>query len=219
MKIQLVIFDFDGTIMDTRRPIVSAKKETARRMGLPVLDEETCAATIGYTAKIGFQRMYPDLDEETVDACVSLYREIFDETIKVEPPELFPKMIETLDKLRGMGMTCTIATSRNRKSLLGFLEQLGILDRFSYILAQEDTKLLKPNGEPVEKTLSDLSFPAEQALVVGDMPMDILMGRNAGVRTCGVTYGNASKETLLSAGADYVIDTIDGLLKILEEET
>ena len=148
MKIQLVIFDFDGTIMDTRRPIVSAKQETARRMGLPVLDEETCAATIGYTAKIGFQRMYPNLDEETVDACVYLYREIFDETIKVEPPELFPKMIETLDKLRGMGMTCTIATSRNRKSLLGFLEQLGILDRFSYILAQEDTKLLKPNGEP-----------------------------------------------------------------------
>lgn len=218
MKTQLVIFDFDGTIMDTRKPIVSAKQETMRRMGLPVLDEENCAATIGYTAKIGFQRQFPDLDEETVDTCVSLYRKIFDETIIVEPPELFPKVLETLDKLREMGMTCTIATSRNRKSLLYFLEQLGILDRFAYILTQDDTRLLKPNGEPVEKTLKDLSFTTEQAIVVGDMPMDILMGKNAGVRTCGVTYGNADRETLLSSGADYVIDSIGELIGILEKE-
>ena len=219
MKTKLLIFDFDGTIMDTRKPIVSAKQETARRMGLPVLDEETCAATIGYTAQVGFQKMYPDLDEETVEQCVSLYREIFDETVQIEPPELFPGVAETLEKLEAMDVTCTIATARNRKSLLAFLTQLDIRNRFTYILAQEDTTLLKPNGEPVEKTLVDLSFPAEQAMVVGDMPMDILMGRNAGVRTCGVTYGNASEETLLSAGADYVIDTFDGLLRILEEET
>lgn len=218
MKTQLVIFDFDGTIMDTRRPIVSAKQETMRRMELPVLDEEACAATIGYTAKIGFQRLYPDLDEETVDRCVALYRTLFDEQIKIEPPELFPGILETLEKLEELGITCTIATSRNRKSLLEFLTQLGIRSRFSYILAQEDTNLLKPNGEPVEKTLVDLSFSAEQAMVVGDMPMDILMGKNAGVRTCGVTYGNASSETLLSAGADHVIDSISELIGILEKE-
>lgn len=218
LSIKLVIFDFDGTIMDTRKPIVSAKQETMRRMGLPVLDEEACAATIGYTAKIGFQRLFPDIEEALADQCVTLYRSLFDEIIKAEPPVLFPKMTETLDKLEEMGMTCTIATSRNRRSLLGFLEQLGILDRFSYILAQEDTALLKPNGEPVEKTLRDLSFAAEQAIVVGDMPMDIAMGRNAGVRTCGVTYGNADRETLLSAGADFVIDRIDELIEILDGE-
>ena len=75
MKTKLLIFDFDGTIMDTRKPIVSAKQETARRMGLPVLDEETCAATIGYTAQVGFQKMYPDLDELEGDrgtVCLSL---------------------------------------------------------------------------------------------------------------------------------------------------
>lgn len=218
MKTQLVIFDFDGTIMDTRKPIVSAKQETMRQMGLPVMDEESCAETIGYTAKIGFQRLYPDLDEDTVDQCVTLYRKLFDEQIRIEPPELFPGILDTLDKLEDMGITCTIATSRNRKSLLAFLTQLGIRSRFTYILAQEDTNLLKPNGEPVEKTLSDLSVSAEQALVVGDMPMDILMGKNAGVRTCGVTYGNASSETLLSAGADHVIDSINELITILNSE-
>ena len=70
----------------------------------------------------------------------------------------------------------------------------------------------------MEKTLADLSFSPEQAIVVGDMPMDILMGKNAGVKTCGVTYGNASAETLLSSGADHVIDSISELIPILEAE-
>ena len=216
MKTSLVIFDFDGTIMDTRRPIVSAKQETMRRMGLSLLDEEACAATIGYTAKVGFQMMYPDLEEEKLDQCVVLYRKLFDEIVKVEPPVLFPGMLETFDKLQEMGVTITIATARNRKSLTDFLTRLNILERFSYILAQEDTVHLKPHGEPVLKTLQDLAVSAEQAMVVGDMPMDILMGKNAGVRTCGVSYGNADRETLLSAGADHVIDSINELIGILE---
>ncbi len=218
MKTQLVIFDFDGTIMDTRKAIVYAKQETMRRMHLPVADEEACAATIGYSAKTGFLNMYPELSEEEADLCVKHYRSLFDETIQKDPPTLFPGMLEILDQLEEKGITCTIATSRNRRSLLGFLNQLGIVGRFSYILAQEDTELLKPNPDPVLKTLKDLSCEADQALVVGDMPMDILMGKNAGARTCGVTYGNADRETLLGVGADYVIDTISELADILEKE-
>ena len=83
------------------------------------------------------------------------------------------------------------------------------------MLAAEDTTLLKPNAEPVIKTLNDLSYCPEQTLVVGDMPIDILMGKNAGVYTCGVTYGNSDEGSLLEAGADYVIDGISELLDIL----
>lgn len=216
MKCKVVIFDFDGTIMDTRKAIVFAKQETMRLMDLPVADEKACAATIGYSAKTGFQNMYPELSEEDVDLCVKHYRRIFDETIRKDPPTLFPGMLETLEALKERGIVCTIATARNRKSLYGFLEQLQIRDRFSYILAQEDTAHLKPDPEPVLKTLRDLSVEAGEAMVVGDMPMDVLMGKNAGVCACGVTYGNADRKTLLDAGADYTIDTIRDLIKILD---
>ncbi len=217
MKIKLAVFDFDGTIMDTRKPIVFAKQETMRIMDLPVADEEACAATIGYSAKVGFLNMYPQLTDEQVDLCVRHYRRIFDEKISSEPPELFPGLIETLEALKERGIVCTIATARNRKSLLSFLDRANITGYFTYILAQEDTTHLKPDPEPVLKTMEDLGFPKEQTMVIGDMPMDILMGKNAGAYTTGVTYGNAKRDILETAGADFVIDRIGDLLPIIGE--
>ena len=73
----------------------------------------------------------------------------------------------------------------------------------------------KPNAELVKKTLNELSYNAQDTLVVGDMPFDILMGKNAGVYTCGVTYGVSGKNRLLEAGADWVIDDISELLEIV----
>lgn len=215
MNIKLVIFDFDGTIMDTRKPIILAKQETMRKMGLAVADEKACAETIGLSSKLGFAHTYPELSDEMLDLCVQNYREFFEEIIKTEPPTLFAGMVDTLKKLKNSGIICTIATSRNGKSVRGFLDQMKIADYFSYVLAAEDTTLLKPNAEPVLKTLQDLGYDKEQTLVVGDMPFDILMGKNAGVYTCGVTYGNSDRAGLLESGADFVIDGIGELMDIL----
>lgn len=215
MDIKLVIFDFDGTLMDTRKTIVMAKQETMRQMGLAVADEQACAETIGLTARMGFKYTYPELTDEMLDLCVQKYRRNFEEIKEKVPPTLFAGAVETLNKLKNMGIVCTIATARNGRSLREFLDRMNIADLFSYVLAAEDTTLLKPNAEPVIKTLNDLSFNPEQAMVVGDMPVDILMGKGAGVYTCGVTYGNSDKDKLLEAGADYIIDNIIELPDII----
>lgn len=211
MKKQLVIFDFDGTLIDTRQTIVAAKQETMRQLGLPVADEKACADTIGLSSKLGFKKNFPDLSEELLDLCVKHYRDNFERMKELVPPRLFDGVPGTLNALKEKGMVLTIATSRNRRSLLEFLEKLDLKKYFTYVLAAEDTKLLKPNAEPVTKTLEELRFRPEDALVVGDMPYDILMGRNAQVATCGVTYGNASRQELKEAGADYLIDSISEL--------
>jgi len=215
MDIKLIIFDFDGTIMDTRDAIVAAKQETMRQLGLAVADEQACVQTIGLTARLGFKHMYPELSEKMLDKCVREYRKNFEELKEKIPPTLFPNVVDALTKLNGMGMICTIATSRNGRSLREFLDRMNIAGYFSYVLAAEDTALLKPNAEPVIRTLNDLSCRAEHALVVGDMPYDILMGKNAGVYTCGVTYGNSDRASLSEAGADFVIDSIGELFDII----
>ena len=69
--------------------------------------------------------------------------------------------------------------------------------------------------EPVQKTLAAMRFPASETLVVGDMAVDILMGANAGAKTCGVTWGNGRREELEQAGADYIIDRMEELLHII----
>ena len=131
MDIKLIIFDFDGTIMDTRKTIVIAKHETMRQKGLAIADEQTCAATIGLSTKIGFKNIFPELTDEILDLCVQNYRKIFDETKEKVPPTLFADMVDTLNKLNDKGIVCTIATSRNGKSLREFLDKMNITNRFS----------------------------------------------------------------------------------------
>ena len=215
MQFKVVIFDFDGTLADTRKAIVIAKQDTMRSFGLKVFDEEACASTIGLTARAGFLKFYPDASDELLDQLVVSYRARFDELKTQMPPERFPGVDQVLFALKENGISRTIATARNKKSLYEFLSDWEMTDAFSYILAGEDTKRLKPYPDAVEKTLEDLSFRPEEALVVGDMPVDIQMGKSAGAFTCGVTYGNAKREDLEKAGADYIIDSMEELLAIV----
>ena len=94
---------------------------------------------------------------------------------------------------------------------------MGISDCISYLIGADDVKEAKPKPEPVLKTLAAMQFKACETLVVGDMAVDIQMGANAGARTCGVTWGNGTKEELEEAGADFIIDKIEELEAIVLE--
>ena len=93
---------------------------------------------------------------------------------------------------------------------------MGIANYISYILGADDVKEAKPKPEPVLKTLKAMNFESSQALVVGDMAVDIQMGANAGAKTCGVTWGNGTKDELENAGATFIIDRMEEILKIVE---
>ena len=86
------------------------------------------------------------------------------------------------------------------------------------LVGADDVVKAKPNPEPVLNTLSAMGFKASEALVVGDMNVDILMGKNAGAKTCGVAYGNGTKKELEEAGADYIIDGFDELIGVLSTD-
>ena len=217
MSIKLVIFDFDGTIADTRKAIVAAKQKTMRQLGLDVADEKMCASTIGFSAKTGFEMIYPQLAEQKIDECVTMYRQEFEQIRKVMPPEIFPHVRDVLQMLNENHIVTTIASSRNTPSLKGFLDDMGIAEYFPYILGGNDTGKLKPDPEPVLKTLEELGYNAGEALVIGDMPMDVAMGKNAGTHTCGVTYGNSSMQKLKEAGADFIIDDMTGLMAVINK--
>ena len=215
MKIRLIIFDFDGTLGDTRRNIVMTLQQTMQKKQLPVIDEARCAATIGLTLKDGFKMLFPHLTDEEAEGCAATYRSIFEVNKKKMVPQLFPHVAETLAELQRHGITMSVASSRNTASLRSFLKGMDIEQYISYVLGADDVARPKPAPEPVLKTLAALGFAAEETLVVGDMPVDILMGRNAGAKTCGVTYGNASRQQLEEAGADFVIDDMEELINTI----
>jgi phosphoglycolate phosphatase len=203
---RLIILDFDGTLGDTRANIVLTMRRTLVRLGYAVPDEDTIAATIGVPLEKGFEQMLPGISPDDVALCARTYREIFQECRKEMVPGLFPHVMETLAALKESGCVLTIASSRSYGSLKEFLREMGIAPYISYVLGANSVTHAKPHPEPVLKTMADMGFTADETLVVGDMPVDIQMGKGAGARTCAVTYGNASRDELLAAGADYVID-------------
>lgn len=189
---------------------------TIAELHLPNRTEEECAATIGLPLAGCFETMFPDLQKEKVQTCADTYRRIFAENLQTLKPQLFPGIKETLTKLSGEGYTLTIASSRSHASLVELTSDMGIADCISYLIGADDVEKAKPAPEPVLNTLDVLRFEASQALVVGDMAVDILMGANAGAKTCGVTWGNGARKELEQAGANYIINSIEELIAVLK---
>jgi len=216
MRKGLIIFDFDGTLGDTRRNIVTTMQMTIAELHLPNRSEEECAATIGLPLAECFRTLFTDIQDELVPRCAETYRRFFNENLKTIQPEAFPGVVETLSILHQKGFTLTIASSRSRNSLTELTRNMGIADYISYLLGADDVKEAKPKPEPVLKTLADMHYDAGETLVVGDMAVDIQMGAYAGVKTCGVTWGNGTRDELVQAGADYIIDNMEELIGIVK---
>ena len=212
MSIKLIIFDFDGTLGDTRRNIVTTMQMAISEMQLPSRTEAECASTIGLPLAGCFKTLFPDIQEELIPRCAETYRRIFNENLQKITPEAFPGVVKTLKALKEQGFVLTIASSRSRNSLTELTRDMGIADYISYLIGADDVKEAKPRPEPVLKTLAAMQFDASEALVVGDMAVDILMGANAGTKTCGVTWGNGSREELTEAGANVIIDSMEELI-------
>ena len=216
MKPKLIIFDFDGTIGDTRQNIIITMQRTMKMVGLPVKSDQECASTIGLTLENSFKTMYPDVGAEMAARCVDAYREIFMESVEELTPELFPGVSDTLARLDAMGIKMSIASSRQSQSLLLFLESMGVLKYFPYVLGSDNVTKHKPDPEPVLKTLRELNYAPSDVMVVGDMPVDVAMAHGADVRAIAVTFGNATREELIEAEADYIIDDFTKILEIIQ---
>ncbi|MBP5383281.1 MAG: HAD family hydrolase [Bacteroidales bacterium] len=215
MRAKLIILDFDGTLGDTREIILRTNQELLRLKGYPIPSDRVILDTVGLPLEQCFLAMFPDFPREELPEWVAAYRQIFEDLRSSVGPSLFPGVLETMERLYREGYRLSVASSRGRASLRSLLSDLGLGAYVCYSLGKEDVFPAKPEPEPVLKTLRDLGFSAGEALVVGDMPVDILMGRRAGVLTCGVSYGNSSREALLEAGADYIIDDFPSLINIL----
>ena len=130
-------------------------------------------------------------------------------------PGLFPNVRETLERLVAQNVLLAIASSRSSQSLAEMLCELGIARQMACVIGAEDVIYSKPNPEPVLRILELTGVPVSECLVVGDMPVDLQMGKAAETRTCAVSYGNASRQQLENETPDYIVDDIQELLMII----
>ena len=109
-------------------------------------------------------------------------------------------------------ITMSVASSRGYGSLIELLEMMKVRHYFALVVGVDNVDKAKPDPEAVLYIIKAMEVDANDVLMVGDMPVDIAMGQNAGTRTCAVTYGNSSKEELEKTRPDYLIDRMDQLI-------
>lgn len=211
-EIKLIILDFDGTLGDTADLIIRTMQATIKELNLPSRTDKECGDMIGLRLIEIPNVLFPEYGDIS-ELYASTYRRLFHEFNTEGAVVLYPNVMETLLELKRRGKTLTIASSRSHASLAEYIESLGLSDVISYILGANDVKEGKPNPEAIFKTLERFNFNADEAIMIGDTVFDINMGKNAGVRTCGVTYGNGSRESL--ADADWIIDDFGRLLELI----
>lgn len=211
---RLIILDFDGTLADTQPIIIASIQHTLRELHLPPKTDAECRTIIGLPLRECFITLC-GVDDATAERCADVYRRVFDELNTDGTVRLFPHVLDTLRTLHDRGLLLAICSSRGRPTLEGFVKTFHLESYVSMVVSANDVQHHKPHPEPVLKILTSLGVEPQNALVVGDASYDILMGRNADCRTCGVTYGNQSVADLRAAGADCLIDDFAELLRIV----
>ena len=209
---KLCIFDFDGTLADTTSVIIKTMQATIKELDLPARTDEQCASMIGLRMVEILPVLFPECDIE-FDLYAQTYKRCFDIINAAEPVQLYPNVLETLRELKNRGIVLTVASSRSNPSLNDYIRNLNLTDLVSLVLSANDVNEGKPNPEAIYRTLSEFGFNCDEAIMVGDTMFDIRMGINAGCRTCGVTYGVGSPDSL--SEATWIIDDFKQLLTLV----
>lgn len=213
MSIKLLIFDLDGTLVDTARDITEALNHAIRPHGLgPVSVEETTALIGEGTTRLIEKALSPlgKPDEETVKVVLKSFLDYYSENLAVHS-SLYPNVEETLLKLRDFEKA--VLSNKREDLSRRLLKDLGIAGEFILIAGSDTTSSKKPSPEPVRYVLDKTGARPDEALMVGDSPYDIEAAKGAGVKTVAVTYGFRDRALLKDAA--YMIDDMEGLVPLI----
>ena len=201
---ELLIFDWDGTLMDSAGVIVDSIQRACEDMGLTAPDDHACRQIIGLGLIQALQTLLPDLDEHEYPRLVEHYRHHYLGRDADIP--LFEGVQEGIRELHDTGFTLAVATGKSWKGLERALAHSGLGGYFSALRCADQTHS-KPHPAMVEEILDELLVDKASALVIGDTSHDMLMAANAGVDRLGVSYGAHQLDSLQAHSPLAVFDT------------
>lgn len=185
-RFDLVVFDWDGTLMDSTGAIAGAIRAASRDLGLPVPSEERARHVIGLGLQEALAYAVPELESEAYPKLLEAYRRRYlagDHELL-----LFPGAFEMVEGLAGAGRLLGVATGKSRQGLDRALAASG-LGGFFHSTRCVDECFSKPHPQMLEELMDELGVGPERTLMVGDTTHDLLMARNAGVQSLAVSFG------------------------------
>jgi phosphoglycolate phosphatase len=207
--IKLIIFDLDGTLVNSLDDLTDATNFMLRRFGRKELASREVRLLVGQGAKRLVERALPGATSDEVEQGIRLFLE-YNEAHIADKTRLYAGVGETLPRL-GAGRLLVVVSNKQSTHCRKLLEILGIAGQFAAVLGADSCAQRKPSPEPLLKLMTDFGIHAAETVIVGDSSNDIIAGKGAGVITVGCTYGYGELSELTDA--DY---RINGFAEILD---
>lgn len=201
----LLIFDLDGTLADTKDDIATAVNLTLKEFGLPSKSPSIIYGYVGDGVRKLLQRAFEGQPSGSYERALKVFRQHYLAHL-LDTTRFYPGVMETLDHFKHKKKA--IATNKPFEYTQKIIEGLGIGDRFDLILGGDSTLHLKPHPAIIREVLDRLSIMGERAVMIGDGVNDILAARAAGTKSCAVGYGLGRAEDLLSENPDFFCEQI-----------
>ncbi len=211
-SIRLVVFDWDGTVVDSVAGIVTAIQSAASELGLPVPDDVQARQVIGLSLNEAMQAVMPGLPASRRDEFVARYRQRY--LLQPSGDVPFKGIPELLRTLVAGGVPLAVATGKSRRGLDRALVDTGLKSLFTATRCGEEGRS-KPHPWMLASLSDALSVPAEAILMIGDTSHDIEMAHAFGAASIGVTYGAHESALVTAARPDAVVASVAALAKLL----
>ncbi len=205
---RLIVFDWDGTLMDSAAGIVTCIQEASREMGLPIPPHERARHVIGLGLQDSLRIAVPELAESDYAAFAGLYRKHF--LAQEVGMALFPGVNELLRDLRDAGYALAVATGKSRRGLDRALAACDLQTFFVSSRCADETNP-KPHPAMLNELMKELSHKPEELLMIGDTSHDLDMASSAGVDALAVTYGAHAEDVLRKRSPKGVVTSIPEL--------
>lgn len=211
--INTILFDFDGTVINTNDVVTDAWQHTYKHYLGHEMPPEHIEKSFGEPLLVSMEREFPGVP---VEESASIYRNR-QAKMAEELVRLFPGVVEMLKAVKEAGYKTCVVTSRTRETTLYYMNQFGIAHYFDELVSCDDTTIHKPNPEPALMGLDKVNAKAEEAVMVGDSPYDMLCANNAGVKTVLVEWrAKGNDDKLKECQVDYIIENPMDLLDVLK---
>jgi phosphoglycolate phosphatase len=206
----LLIFDLDGTLIDSRLDLANSVNAARAHLGLPSLQNERVYSYVGDGAPALIRRaMGDDASVQDVDAALEFFLSHYREHA-LEHTALYPGVREAVERLSQAGKKLAVLTNKPVKISRTIINGLGLGDKFFQVYGGNSFEFKKPNPIGVEALINEAGIARDRTMTVGDSSVDISTARNAGIMSCGVTYG-FQPETLAEAAPDLLVDRMEEL--------
>jgi phosphoglycolate phosphatase len=207
----LLIFDWDGTLIDSSEKIITSMHRAAASTGLPALTDEKIKNIIGLGLPEAIFTLYPDVDAEGREQFREHYAQHYLEA-DVIPCAFFPGVMDTLEDFKSRGHIITVATGKARRGLDRIMANMQLLDFFHASRCSDETQS-KPHPQMLQELLQQFASHPQDALMVGDTGFDMEMAQRAHMPRIGVSYGVHDRDVLRKFSPMAIIDNFTELKK------